>query len=288
MASSAVDTQPHITLRPAHMKLELEALTYDRFWRFGLLPAKKNYRFCSDMGSSILRTAEFKLAHKSFPIVFFQEDGDFTCHAILGLSPEINLAINHKNEWRNKFYIPNELQNYPFGLIEIEKESKGKFVNSVSLFDNAEQTTFLGIDSSAEMIVSMQDEPLANQLFQSDGSITPYVEHVLNDFAELKQKQLDTASFISAIKANNLLVERTVKLHFKDGTTLSLNGFYTVSKTEFNKLSSVTVERWKDQGYIQLLENHWESQKMWPSLILLHERHLKSALKALRAKTSTA
>lgn len=285
MPSSALDTQPHIRLRPTRLQLKLEALTYDRFWRFGLSPAKKDYRFCSDMGSSLLRTAEFKLANKSFPIVFFHEDGDFTCHAILGLSPEINLAVNHKNEWRNKLYIPSELQNYPFGLIEIEKENKEKFVNSVSLFDNSEQTTFLGIDSSAPMIVPMQEEPLANPLFQSDGSITHFVEHVLNEFAELRQKQLDTASFISAIKANNLLVERTVRLHFKDGTTLSLNGFYTVSKTEFNKLSSVTVERWKDQGYIDLLEQHWESQKMWPSLILLHERRLKSALKALRLKS---
>lgn len=280
------NTHNYITLTPSRLQLSLEPLTYDRYWRFSIVPSNISYAFCQEMETAPINTIEFKQANANFPILFFQEDDCFTPHALLSLLPKVNLALRNNTEWRNELYLPDEFRSYPFGIIDVSKErqSHGNFADSFSLTTSEGQpTALLGIAPRNSMLVSSQERhALSHPLFLSDGSATPYVQSIIAAQTQRNKEKVDTQAFCTALAANGILSKRSITLSFKDSTQLTLDGFFTVSKTGFKNISEHTLKRWKDLGYIDLLEMHWNSLNKWNILMMLHERHLNRAIRNLR------
>jgi len=276
----------YITLEPSKLRFNLEPLTYDRYWRFAILPSNINYEFCREMETAPVQTYEFEQAQSNYPIVFFEEDGVFRSHVVLSLLPKVNLALRNSAEWRKELYIPEEFRSYPFGIIDVTQEHRNSadFLDSLSLsVSESQPTSLLGIAPRNPMLISTQDNnPLAHNLFLSDGSVTPYVDNIVRAQTELKQEQINTRAFTAALMAHGILVERSISLRFKDDTQITLDGFYTASKTTFSKISAHTLERWKEAGYLDLLDQHWNSLNKWNILMMLHERHLNRAIRNLR------
>ncbi|MGL4668021.1 MAG: SapC family protein, partial [Saezia sp.] len=264
----------------------LEPLTYDRYWRFAILPSNLDYEFCSQMETAPIQLREFEQVQNNYPIIFFEDGSDFAPHAVLSLLPKVNLALRNNAEWRKELYIPEEFRAYPFGIIDITEQHRNSkdFSDSFSLSLNAaEATSLLGIAPRNPMLISTQESnPLAHNLFLSDGSVTPYVTSVIKAQTDRKQEQIKTEAFCAALAAHGMLLKRSITLRFKDETQITLDGFYTASKTAFSKISSHTLERWKEQGYLELLEQHWDSLTKWNILMMLHERHLNRAIRNLR------
>lgn len=294
MATSVMpESRLSTTLTACKLQLDLSPLTYERYWRFGLLPSKLDYQFCKDQNTAPVRVSEFSEASRSFPIVFMN-DKHHMPHVALGLAPQINLALTHKYTWRNGLYLPKELQVYPFGLLNTNEDDEDEdlFADSLPIpHEENEPTKFrslLAIDATSPMVVSIQSEPDATPLFNLDGSVTTIVTQTIATQTNIKRDQTKTESFISAIRANRLLTDKTFKLHFKDDTLLTVSGFSVISKTAFNQLSPTVIERWKELGYIDYIEQHWASLKKWTRLILLHERRMTRDLNALRLKRKSS
>lgn len=288
MTSTATrnNTHHYVTLTPSRLQLSLEPLTYDRYWRFSIVPSNISYSFCQEMETAPINTIEFKHVNSNFPILFFQEDDNFAPHALLSLLPKVNLALRNNTQWRSELYLPDEFRSYPFGIIDVtqERRSHGDFADSFALTTSEEQpTALLGIAPRNPMLVSAQEKhALSHPLFLSDGSVTPYVESIIAAQAQRNTEKIGTQAFCTALAANGVLSKRSITLSFKDNTQLTLDGFFTVSKTAFNNISEHTLKRWKDLGYIELLEMHWNSLNKWNILMMLHERHINRAIRNLR------
>ena len=291
MATTRNNTHFHITLEPSKLRFHLEPLTYDRYWRFAILPSNISYEFCSEMETAPVQTYEFEQARSNYPIVFFEEDGDFRPHVVLSLLPKVNLALRNNTEWRKELYVPEEFRSYPFGIIDVTQKHRNSadFLDSLSLtVSESQPTSLLGIAPRNPMLISSQEShQLAHNLFLSDGSVTPYVENIIRAQTELKQEQINTHAFTAALVAHGLLVKRSIDLSFRDETDITLDGFYTASKTTFKKISSHTLLRWKELGYLDLLDLHWGSLNKWHILTTLHERHLNRAIRSLRQTRKT-
>lgn len=285
-ATTRSNSHFYITLEPSKLRYNLEPLTYDRYWRFAILPSNINYEFCSQMETAPIQTYEFESAQNNYPIVFFEEDNEFRPHVVLSLLPKVNLALRNNTEWRKELYLPEEFRSYPFGIIDITEQQRGNasFADSFSLsFSDSQPTSLLGIAPRNPMLISTQENhPLSHNLFLSDGSVTPFVANIIRAQSELKKEQVTTYSFCAALAAHGMLVKRSITLSFKDETQITLDGFYTASKSTFSNLSEHTITRWKELGYLDLLELHWNSLSKWNVLMMLHERHLNRAIRNLR------
>ncbi|MGL4666413.1 MAG: SapC family protein, partial [Saezia sp.] len=90
----------YITLEPSKLRFNLEPLTYDRYWRFAILPSNLDYEFCSQMETAPIQLREFEPVQNNYPIIFFEDGSDFAPHAVLSLLPKVNLALRNNAEWR--------------------------------------------------------------------------------------------------------------------------------------------------------------------------------------------
>lgn len=269
---------------------KLELLTYERYWRFGIISSPQRYAFCKNMGCIPLGSAEFIQASANYPIVFLDDDNQMP-HAIVGLTPYINLMVNSKGAWRPGYYIPQKLQLYPFGVTEISKsQAENMFLDSfLSMEDitTPHQKNFLSIDASSPLLVALQNEPTATPMFLQDGSVTPLIKQNIELQSLIKADQDKTASFVNALRSHKVLASRTINLHFKnDVSTVSIGGFSTISQSALSHLSPSTKERWQELGYMDLIERMTQSQKKWGHLIPLHERRMKRDLAALKVQKS--
>lgn len=286
--SSLPDASNASRLGPTRLLQKFEPLTYDRYWRYGLLRPDTQYAFYRNVNSAPIGVSEFAQISAHLPIVFMDDDKQHP-YVVLGLLPHINLALSHKDVWRTGLYQPNYIRLYPFGSIVLqEQRTEGVFSDSVPIPEDQDSMshnkTLLAIDTSTPLLVPMQNNPDATPLFEQDGSVTPVVTQMIALQSTLKRDQVATSSFLAAMRANKLLSEKSIKIHFDDNTTLTVSGFSTISRTKFNQLSPTVIERWKELGYLSLIEHHWNSQKKWGLLIALHERRMSRDLRALRKK----
>lgn len=283
------ETSTVVRLIPTKLPQMLSPLTYDRYWRFGLLYSDEQFGPFRDIGLIPVGVSEFELASANYPIVFINSNQSRP-YAVMGLLPHINLALTHKDIWRLGFYMPRQVRLYPFGSITIEETASSDLFNDSILSgeqnDQASHKSLLAIDTSSPMLVPLQGNGKATPLFEQDGSVTTPASQAIALQTSMQNDQVDTSAFLAAMRANSLLSEKSINIHFDDGSALTISGFSTISKTRFNQLSDVMIERWKESGYFGFIEQHWESQKRWGQLIALHEKRISKELHALRKRSS--
>lgn len=276
-----------VKLGLAKINQELDILTYDRYWRFGLDFSGPRYTFASNLGSILIDIAEFKDASKSFPIVFMTDDL-YLPHAIMGILSHLNLAISAHGLWQAGLYQPNRIRLYPFGTIEFDDFEPSSLTPGTLIPQRSDilapTQKLLAIDGTSPFLVSRQENPDAVALFNEDGTATPAVQHAAELVQEIEQNEKLTREFVAAMKANDVFVEKPLKIHFNNGTKLILTGFNTISRQAVKSQSQNTLERWEKIGYLSLIKRHWKSHERWSSMISMYEKRVQRDIRFLQDK----
>ena len=276
-----------VKLGVAKPNQELDILTYDRYWRFGLDLTGTHYAFASNLGSIMIDVAEFKAASADFPIVFITDDLYFP-HAVMGLLSHLNLAVNAPGAWQSGLYQPFRIRLYPFGTLEFDDFEQSSLAagTAVSEEENmiAAKQKLLAIDATSPLLVNLQSNAQARPLFNSDGTTTPIVQQAAAMVQDIERREVDTRQFVAAMKGNNVFVEKPLRIHFHNGTQITLKGFSIISKRAVKQLSQTAIDRWEKLGYLSLIKYHWRSHDKWKQMVSLYERRMVRDIRAMQEK----
>lgn len=266
---------------------ELDILTYDRYWRFGLDLSGVHYAFASNLGSIVIDTNEFKEVGADFPIVFMTDDL-YLPHAVMGLLSHLNLAVNAPGVWQAGLHQPFRIRLYPFGIVEFEDFEQSSLTAGTAISEKddviEQKQKLLAIDATSPLLVSLQNNAAAQPLFNSDGTTTTVVHKAAEMVQEIERWEVGTRQFMAAMKANDVFIDKPLRVHFNNGTQLTLKGFSIISKRAVKNLSQTTLSRWEKQGYLSLIKYHWKSHDKWKNIISLYEKRMQRDIRVLQEK----
>jgi len=175
--------------------------------------------------------SEFLKLAVQFPIAFTKnkDTGRFVCVALFGFQEGENLFISN-NEW-DSLYIPLQIRRQPFFL-----------GNS----DISEDQFVICIDTGHQSIQQGQGE----QIFDSDGKETVYLENIKSVLAELINGEAATQSFIDTLANLKLLQPMQLEITFANGESSRIEGIYTVNEENLNRLNPDDLNSLHVKGYL--------------------------------------
>lgn len=164
----------------------------------------------------------------NFSIVF---TNDVVPKLIVMLGKNENLIINENYNG----YIPANVQNYPFFLVDIE----GKGV--------------LCIDTQAEQL---QGEGI--KLFENEKP-TEFMENLIKAMQNYNIEQQKTKIAMQEIKKSEILVNKELSVNINGKKHTLIKGFSVVSKKKLNELDDATLADFVRRGYMELIYTHLRS-----------------------------
>lgn len=203
------------------------------------------FGFAAGQTAVPLVATEFAMAARDLPIVFAGEAR--LPMVVLGIRGGQNLLVGADGTWRPGRYVPAHLRRYPFILQE----------------DAASQRFALCIDESARHFQSAQTgEPLF-----TEGAATPVVSEMLQFLSELQGGFAQTQEYVTALIAEELLIERTAVVELKTGERVTLEGFHVVDEEKFGRLPAEKLALWAQKGWLPLTYFHLQSRLNWSHLV---------------------
>lgn len=207
--------------RDSHKKLKFDTL--------------HNFAFAVDTHWTPLAGEEFFQAALTYPILFMgaeAPDGKmtYTPVAMLGLLNEKNDFIDENNNWQADTYIPAIIRRYPFVLAgtQDQKELTVCFDSESGMFNELD-----GVD-----------------LFNSDGSVSPFLENRVNFLNGLKNSLEQTIKFSETLAKMKLLKNQSIDIRNNSGRTARLENFWIIDTEKFNKLSGDQLAKLHKHGFL--------------------------------------
>lgn len=210
------------------------------------LRAGGNFAFAAKATTVTLMVAEFAVACRDLPILFADGPKPFPV-ALLGIRGEENLFVDAAGAWAPGVYVPAYVRRYPFIFFE----------------DAHKATLTLCIDEAADVVVRDASNPMF-----VDGKPSPALEAALAFASEFQAQTAQTAAFVDAVVAADLLVERRADVTLEaSGERFSLSGFKVIDEARLNGLSRETLVEWRDRGWLWLAYAHLISLANWARLV---------------------
>ncbi|ABM44478.1 hypothetical protein X471_00875 [Bartonella bacilliformis str. Heidi Mejia] len=188
-----------------------------------------------------LASSEYFQAALDYPILFMsaqdeQQKRHYTSIALVGLSNEENDFITADKTWQQNMYIPAFVRRYPFILAQIhnEKELSVCFDQQPGTFNEVEGTN----------------------LFNSDGSLSPFMEERIHFLESFKIAMEKTAEFTDALVEMNLFSQKTIHIKNDKGVSAQLEDFWIVDEEKLNKLSAHQLAKLHKNGFLGLIFAH--------------------------------
>lgn len=206
---------------------------------------RAGFRFAAKLTVTPITFAEFPLAARDYPIVFAGPQA--TPAAVLGLRNGQNLMVDGNGQWRAGYYVPANLQRYPFLFIE----------------DNEKSQFILGADEAAEHFLPAE----GSEALFADGEPTALVNRAADFLSRLQGDHLSTLAFSKGLQDTNLLIERRADIQLKDGQHLTLDKFRIVDEAAFNALPEATIVDWHKKTWLPLVYFHLQSLSNWSRLV---------------------
>lgn len=183
--------------------------------------------------------AEFRSVQAYYPI-FFNKDqstGQFSSVALFGFQDSENLFLSN-NKWEAG-YIPLSIARQPF-LIGVQKVLED------------------GIEKEQRVLHIDLDHPRVNQekgeaLFLEFGGNTPYLDTAADMLETMHHGIIDSKSFIDMLIEHELLEPFTLDITLNNESNNQMVGFYTINEDKLNALSSSTLAKLHDKGYLQAI-----------------------------------
>ena len=233
--------------------------------------APKNLDFAANTHWVPLAGEEFYQAALNYPILFMgAEDKEgkitYTAVAMLGLANDENDYLDKDKKWRPDTYIPAFVRRYPFVLAGApdQKELTVCFDSESGMFNEVE-----GID-----------------LFNSDGSVSPFMEDRINFLNAFKNSMEQTSKFLETIAKMGLFKKQSIDIRSQSGQTARLENFWIIDTEKFNKLSGDQLAKLHKQGFLGWIFAQLMSMNNLPSLMNLHLAHMKNAITAPKSAIS--
>jgi hypothetical protein len=183
--------------------------------------------------------AEFRSAQAYYPIFFNKdaETGQFFSVALFGFQDKENLFLAD-NGW-DAGYIPLSVARQPF-LIGVQKVNEDG--------EDKEQRV-LHIDLDHPRVNSDKGEAL----FLEFGGNSPYLDNAADMLETLHHGIIDNKLFTDMLVEYDLLEQFTLDVALNDHSKHQMVGFYTINEDKLNELSSKTLTKLHDKGYIQAI-----------------------------------
>jgi hypothetical protein len=176
---------------------------------------------------------EFRDIQSCYPILFTKDPntGGFFAAALMGFEADQNLFLQ-ENAW-DASYIPAVVQRQPF-LIATRGE-------------NDSEDPVVSVDLDHPRVT--QDEGEA--LFNDDGGATEFLEQKIALLDKLHRGLQHGRGFIDTLLQHELLEQIALDITFNDGSTKSVQGFYTIAEERLYQLKGDALESLNQAGYLQ-------------------------------------
>jgi hypothetical protein len=225
--NSALYREP-VLLDPAH----------HRALRMGAL---SDFSITKGMHAVFVTATEFPQAALDLPVVFVQSGerdaagkASISPIVLLGLSQNENLCLAG-TRWDVR-YIPAFIRRYPFLTANL------RGVNAPGVLID---TAWSGFSTTA-------GEPL----FEADDKPAPALQRAI-EFLEMFEREAQrTRAFCARLSELELLKEMKADATLPDGTTMSVDGFFTVDEEKLHKLPDAVVLELHRNGMMMLLQVH--------------------------------
>ncbi len=214
--------------------------THHADWRLG----EGDLAFAEEAPFVPIVIGEMVSAARCYPVVFAA--GDASPVAVLGLERGNLFAAD--GQWAADAYIPAYVRRYPFGFIATT-EPDG-FV--------------LAIDAGSPRVLQSGEE--GGALFE-DGRPSALTRQALQFCDGFRIEAQATEAFATALKEQDLLIERRADATLPDGRKLGLHGFQIVDVERFATLDGATVLAWHRNGWLALVHFHLASLERFPALL---------------------
>jgi hypothetical protein len=178
--------------------------------------------------------SEFRKAATQYPIVFAKnpETGRFAPYVLNGLEPEENLFWSGTK--MDVAYVPLNIRRRPF---------------FVGIADTSSGANVLCIDIESSCISASGQKSIVD----ADGSDSLYLKEILSIVGELVDGQKQTSSFINTALSLDLLCPIVLDIVLEDGKPLHVEGLYSIDEDRFRSLDKDKVERFWNEGLMDLI-----------------------------------
>ncbi|WP_074381481.1 SapC family protein [Bartonella doshiae] len=216
--------------------------------------------FAKDTHWVPLASSEYFQAALDYPILFMcaedeQKKKHYTSAALVGLSNDENDYISSDKSWKRNTYLPAFVRRYPFVLAQLQ--------------DDKELSVCFDPQSG------MFNEVSGTELFNSDGSISPFMEERIRFLESFKIAMEKTAEFIDALVAMDLLSQKSINVKNDKGLSAQLENFWVVDEEKLNKLSASQLAKLHKNGFLGLIFAHLMStHNLLKILSIKGEKHI--------------
>ncbi|MEL6089447.1 MULTISPECIES: SapC family protein [Bartonella] len=197
--------------------------------------------FAKDTHWVPLASDEYFQAALDYPILFMSAEDEqkkrhYTSIALVGLSNDVNNYITADKSWQRDTYIPAFIRRYPFVLAQIQdqKELSVCFDQQSGMFNDV-----TGIE-----------------LFNSDGSISPFMEERINFLEHFKIGMERTAEFIDTLVKMDLLSQKSINVKNDKGLSAQLEDFWIVDEEKLHKLPAHQLAKLHKNGFLGRIFAH--------------------------------
>lgn len=221
-----------------------------------LLDTEAGHGFAAAANAVPLQAAEVVAASRHAPVVF-SRGADPMPLMVLGLQAgQGNLFVDAQGRWRPGAYIPAYVRRYPFLFLE----------------DAAQAAFTLCIDEAAPGLQPAAAQPgehvpgSAQPLFDARGEPTALTRSALDLCRDYQAQQGVTRTWMQALAAAGVLVERRADVMLADGRSLAVDGFQVIDEERLARLPAAELLRWRDAGWLPAVYAHLASAGLWPTL----------------------
>ncbi|ENN90343.1 SapC family protein [Bartonella bovis] len=212
--------------------------TFHRSLKFN---PSQDMSFAKDTHWVPLASDEYFQAALDYPILFMSAEDEqkkrhYTSIALVGLSNDVNNYITADKSWQRDTYIPAFIRRYPFVLAQIQdqKELSVCFDQQSGMFNDV-----TGIE-----------------LFNSDGSISPFMEERINFLEHFKIGMERTAEFIDTLVKMELLCQKSINVKNDKGLSAQLEDFWIVDEEKLHKLPAHQLAKLHKNGFLGRIFAH--------------------------------
>lgn len=224
------------TIKRNNMYKNLVVLNKDKHKGLKLSPIT-NLLFAKDLKAVTLVKDEVKLIAKNYPIVFSQ--GEFpTIMGLIALGDQ-NVAITGEGQWLGE-YIPAMLRKYPFTIAHVDNES----YNSVVMIDED---------------ASILSKSKGKQLFKKSGEPSELLVDSINFAKEFTFAMADAQTLVKEIRDSGILEPQTIYVQEGENKHPVISGFEIVNQEKLKDLDKKTIQKWHDNGTMDLINLHLQS-----------------------------
>ncbi|ACS52035.1 MULTISPECIES: SapC family protein [Bartonella] len=197
--------------------------------------------FAKDTHWVPLASTEYFQAALDYPILFMcaedeQKKRHYTSAALVGLSNDENDYIASDKSWKTNTYVPAFVRRYPFVLAQISNEKE--------------------LSVCFDQQSGMFNEVAGTELFNSDGSISPFMEERIRFLESFKIAMEKTSEFIDALVEMDLLSQKSINVKNDKGLSAQLEHFWVVDEEKLNKLSASQLAKLHKNGFLGLIFAH--------------------------------